>query len=151
MDINIQLSKVGISNLIKILGDKTYQLFKLRGLKDYSAQSLSKLIINLHGENEVLRNKLIRDNLINTLKNKDINEIISLLNIKDFEDPWEEIKKLKFKENSKELKILELKFNVKKRQIFSENLIEENPEIIKPERGLFDHQIEMLEEVSSGY
>ena len=148
MDINIQLSKVGISNLIKILGDKTYQLFKLRGLKDYSAQSLSKLIINLHGENEVLRNKLIRDNLINTLKNKDINEIISFLNIKDFEDPWEEIKKLKFKENSKELKILELKFNVKKRQIFSENLIEENPEIIQPERGLFDHQIEMLEEVN---
>ena len=35
MKLENQLSKVGISNLIKILGDKTYEPFKLRGLKDY--------------------------------------------------------------------------------------------------------------------
>ena len=78
MNINIQLSKVGIANLIRILGDKTYELFKLRGLKDYSAQSLAKLIVNLHGENDALRDKLIRDNLINTFKDKDLNDFLTL-------------------------------------------------------------------------
>lgn len=149
MNINIQLSKVGIANLIRILGDKTYELFKLRGLKDYSAQSLAKLIVNLHGENDALRDKLIRDNLINTFKDKDLNDFLTLLPKNNSGDLWEEIKRLKFKENSKELKILEKKFSVKERRIFTENLIEENPEYIKPERGLFDHQIEMLEEVNS--
>ena len=148
MDLINQLSKVGIANLISILGTKTYELFKLRGLKDYSAQSLSKLIVNLHGENETLRDKIIRDNLINTFKNNELSEFINNLSLKISNDPWEEIKKLKFKENSKELKILEQKFNIKERQVFTENLVEENPEIIEPERGLFSHQIEMLEEVN---
>jgi len=148
MDLINQLSKVGIANLISILGNKTYELFKLRGLKDYSAQSLSKLIVNLHGENETLRDKTIRDNLINTLKINELSEFTNILSLKNLNDPWEEIKKLKFKENSKELKTLEQKFNIKERQVFTENLVEENPEIIEPERGLFDHQIEMLEEVN---
>jgi len=148
MDLINQLSKVGIANLISILGTKTYELFKIRGLKDYSAQSLSKLIVNLHGENETLRDKAIRDNLINTLKNNELSEFINNLSLKNSNDSWEEIKKLKFKENSKELKILEQKFNIKERQVFTENLVEENPEIIEPERGLFSHQIEMLEEVN---
>ena len=148
MDLINQLSKVGIANLISILGTKTYELFKLRGLKDYSAQSLSKLIVNLHGENETLRDKIIRDNLINTFKNNELSEFINNLSLKNSNDSWEEIKKLKFKENSKELKILEQKFNIKERQVFTENLVEENPEIIEPERGLFSHQIEMLEEVN---
>ena len=77
MDLINQLSKVGIANLISILGTKTYELFKIRGLKDYSAQSLSKLIVNLHGENETLRDKTIRDNLINTLKNNELSEFIN--------------------------------------------------------------------------
>ena len=106
MDLINQLSKVGIANLISILGTKTYELFKIRGLKDYSAQSLSKLIVNLHGENETLRDKKIRDNLINTLKNNELSEFINNFSLKNSNDPWEEIKKLKFKENSKELKIL---------------------------------------------
>ena len=148
MDLINQLSKVGIANLISILGTKTYELFKIRGLRDYSAQSLSKLIVNLHGENETLRDKKIRDNLINTLKNNELSEFINNLSLKNSNDSWEEIKKLKFKENSKELKILEQKFNIKERQVFTENLVEENPEIIEPERGLFSHQIEMLEEVN---
>ena len=148
MDLINQLSKVGIANLISILGNKTYELFKLRGLKDYSAQSLSKLIVNLHGENETLRDKVIRDNLINTFKSNELSEFTNNLFLKNSNDPWEEIKKFKFKENSKELKILEQKFNIKERQIFTENLVEENPEIIEPERGLFSHQIEMLEEVN---
>jgi superfamily II DNA or RNA helicase len=148
MDLINQLSKVGIANLISILGTKTYELFKIRGLKDYSAQSLSKLIVNLHGENETLRDKAIRDNLINTLKNNELSEFINNLSLKNSNDSWEEIKKLKFKENSKELKTLEQKFNIKERQVFTENLVEENPEIIEPERGLFSHQIEMLEEVN---
>jgi len=79
MDLINQLSKVGIANLISILGNKTYELFKLRGLKDYSAQSLSKLIVNLHGENETLRDKTIRDNLINTLKINELSEFTNFL------------------------------------------------------------------------
>ncbi len=148
MDLINQLSKIGINNLINILGNKTYELFKLRGLKDYSSQSLSKLIVDINGENETLREKKIRDNLINSLKYEDLDELIKLYSLENQTDPWEKIKRFSFKENSKELKILEQKFNIKQKQVFSDILIEENPEIIEPERGLFDHQIEMLDDVS---
>ena len=68
MNIKIQLSKIGLNNLLDILGKKTYELFKIRGLKEYSSQSLSKLIIDLYGESESLRLKVVRDSIINTLK-----------------------------------------------------------------------------------
>ena len=149
MDIKNQLSKTGINTLLEILGVKTYEIFKLRGLKDYSTQSLANLIVNLNGKNEILKQKNIRDKIINTLKKDKILEILNKLKIKTHQDPWEYIKKLKFNENSKELKIIENIFDIERKHFFTLEEKTINPELIKPERGLFDHQIEMLDNVKS--
>jgi len=148
MNLRIQLSKIGLNNLLNILGKKTYELFKMRGLKEYSSQSLSKLIIDLYGDSESLRIKIIRDSIINTLKPGEIEKFFTLLIHNKKIDPWEQIKNFKFKENSQELKLLESIFNVQRKKKFIQNVIEENPEKIHPERSLFDHQIEMLDEAN---
>ena len=148
MNIKIQLSKIGLNNLLDILGKKTYELFKIRGLKEYSSQSLSKLIIDLYGESESLRLKVVRDSIINTLKPGEIEKFFIPLISNGKNDPWEQIKNLKFKENSQELKLLESVFNIQPKKKFTQTIIETNPEEIFPERGLFEHQIEMLDEVN---
>ncbi len=148
MNLRIQLSKIGLNNLLNILGKKTYELFKIRGLKEYSSQSLSKLIIDLYGDSESLRVKIIRDSIINTLKPGEIEKFFTLLIHNKKIDPWEQIKNFKFKENSQELKLLESIFNVQRKKKYIQSVIEENPEKIHPERSLFDHQIEMLDEVN---
>jgi len=146
MDLKNQLSKTGIKSLLEIIGTKTYELFKIRGLKEYSSQSLSELIIKLYGKDEILKQKSIRDKIIDTLKINTIEEIHEKLNLRIKNDPWENVKKLKFKENSKELNFIESILQVEKRERILEEEKFENPELIEPERGLFDHQIEMLDE-----
>ena len=99
MNIRIQLSKIGLNNLLEILGKKTYELFKVRGLKEYSSQSLAKLIVDLYGESESLHQKVIRDSIINTFKPAEIQKFFIPLISNGKNDPWEQIKNLKFKEN----------------------------------------------------
>lgn len=147
MRLSIQLGKAGVNKLLDLIGKNIAELLRLRGLKQFNSQSLAEIIVKINGEETILCNKKVIEVLIDTLKPIEIIKIIQDLQLKISKDPWSQLKKLNFKKNSSEVKLFYKLFGVSSSAGVSEIKILPNPEIVIPNRNMFDYQTIAISEI----
>lgn len=124
MNLENQLAKVGISSLLKYLNPRTKELLNYFGiLEKATPKKIADILISSSGSEKIIRDKKIRESLIDTFKKNEIKLICKNLFKKEPVNFYKSLKKLKFSKNSKELIELKNFFEIKTTNL--ENIQEE--------------------------
>ena len=128
MKLEDQLSKIGISSLLKYLNPRTKELLNYYGILERATpKKIASILISSLGSETIIKNKKIRESIIDTFKANEIKNISKSLFKNEPKNFYKSLKKLKFSKNSKELNKFNIFFDIKK--ITSENL-ENNENIL---------------------
>lgn len=152
MKLEDQLSRIGISSLLKYLNPRTKQLLDYFGILDKATpKRIANILILSLGKDKIIKDKKIRESIIDALKIDQIEKISKNLFKKETKNYYQSLKKLKFKKNSKEIKAFKDYFEIK--DIILENInvnnqdfleLKSNPKEeaeVKSLYPLFKHQI----------
>ena len=152
MQINDQLAKIGISGLLKYLNPRTAELLDYFGILENSTpKKIANILLLSIGSETILRNKKIRESLLDTFRPNEIKKLSKLISKKEYTNYYKYLKKLKFSRNSKELTIIKEYFELNKENIETKVLEDfETLKLIKKPKDqsevfslypLFKHQI----------
>lgn len=152
-----QLSKIGISSLLRYLNPRTKELLDYFGiLEKATPKKIANILILSLGTERIIKNKKIREDIIDTLKLNEVKTLTKNLFKKEPLNFYKSLKKLKFSKNSKEINEFKNFFEVK--EIINKNIeikdneyleIKSNPNEqveVKSLYPLFKHQIEASNE-----
>lgn len=114
MNLVDQLAKIGTSSLLKYLNPRTKELLNYFGILEKSTpKKIAHILISSLGSEKIIRNKKIRESIIDTFKISEIKLISKNLFKKEPKNFYESLKKLKFSKNSKEIYELKNFFEIK--------------------------------------
>jgi DNA repair protein RadD len=125
-----QLSKIGISSLLKYLNPRTKELLDYLGiLEKTTPKKIANILILSMGNEKIIKNKRIREDVIDTLKLSEIKIISKNLYKKEPLNFYKSLKKLKFSKNSKEMSQFKNFFEID--ELVNENINEKISEYLK--------------------
>lgn len=147
MEIKDLLLRLGTENLIKFIDDDLFKILHVRNKSIIKQKTFTETILKLNSEKKILTNAEHRNILLNSLKENEAIIIGKLFNLKG-KDIWKQLIEIDFKKK-KNLDLLFSIFNIKNNEIFEikNSSDKENPIIIEPNYPLFDHQIDVLQNV----
>ena len=152
-----QLSKIGISSLLKYLNPRTKELLDYFGiLEKATPKKIANILILSLGNEKIIKNKKIREDIIDTLKLNEVKSLTKNLFKKEPLNIYKSLKKLKFSKNSKEINEFKNFFEIKeinnknvelKKNEYLEIKTNPNEQVeVKSLYPLFKHQIEASNE-----
>ncbi|WP_440651256.1 DEAD/DEAH box helicase [Candidatus Pelagibacter sp. HIMB1495] len=147
MEIKDLLLRLGTENLIKFIDGDLFKILHVRNKSIIKQKNFTETILKLNSEKKILSNTEHRNILLNSLKENEAIIIGKLFNLKGH-DIWKKLIEIDFKKK-KNLDLLFNVFNIKNNENseVKDNSDKENPIIIEPNYPLFDHQIEVLQNV----
>ena len=121
------------------LGKSALKVIQKFHHESITSSMLIKLIKSIHNDADILRTKKLRDEIINTMNERQINELANELNVSKNGDLYDNVTKIKFYKNSKQEKIL---FNFFETALsnFDSNTNVDFDKHINPERKLYKFQ-----------
>ena len=152
-----QLSKIGISSLLKYLNPRTKELLDYFGiLEKATPKKIANILILSLGNEKIIKNKKIREDIIDTLKLNEVKSLTKNLFKKEPLNIYKSLKKLKFLKNLKEINEFKNFFEIKdinnknvelKKNEYLEIKTNPNEQVeVKSLYPLFKHQIEASNE-----
>lgn len=103
MKLNEQLSKIGTSGLLKFLNPRTKELLDFFGILEKSTpKKIADILLLSFDQETILKDKKIRDCLIDTFKANEAKEIVKKITDKTQTNYYKFLKKLRFSKNSRE-------------------------------------------------
>ena len=152
-----QLSKIGISSLLKYLNPRTKELLDYFGiLEKATPKKIANILILSLGNEKIIKTKKIREDIIDTLKLNEVKSLTKNLFKKEPLNIYKSLKKLKFSKNSKEINEFKNFFEIKeinnknvelKKNEYLEIKTNPNEQVeVKSLYPLFKHQIEASNE-----
>ena len=113
-----QLSKIGTAGLLKYLNPRTRELLAFFGiLERATTKKIAKILLLSQGHEKILKDKKIRNNLIDTFNKSEIKNIAYKIKKKDQLNYYKFLKNLTFSKNSREYLVLKEHLEIKEERI----------------------------------
>jgi len=146
-----QLSKIGTAGLLKYLNPRTRELLAFFGiLERATTKKIAKILLLSQGHEKILKDKKIRNNLIDAFNKNEVKNIALKIKKKDQLNYYKFLKNLNFSKNSKEYFLLKEHLEIREEKINTQEINVENFSLLlKPKNEidigsfypLFKHQI----------
>ena len=146
-----QLSKIGTAGLLKYLNPRTRELLAFFGiLERATTKKIAKILLLSLGHEKILKDKKIRNNLIDAFNKNEVKNIALKIKKKDQLNYYKFLKNLNFSKNSKEYFLLKEHLEIREEKINTQEINVENFSLLlKPKNEidigsfypLFKHQI----------
>jgi DNA repair protein RadD len=146
-----QLSKIGTAGLLKYLNPRTRELLEFFGiLERATTKKIAKILFLSQGHEKILKDKKIRNNLIDAFNKNEVKNIALKIKKKDQLNYYKFLKNLNFSKNSKEYFLLKEYLEIREEKINTQEINVENFSLLlKPKNEieigsfypLFKHQI----------